>query len=114
MVKIDELPEEKERLSLAELPEEMILKAVAEVWKDDVKDATGKVIKTGGLVIEFVTKDGKSITQKYSKIHSKTLKDALKKLGMKDTEELQKYWCRYRRTNFRTGFPRLIPVEKVK
>jgi hypothetical protein len=114
MVKLDELPEEKERISLTELPEEMVLKAVRETWRDDVKDESGRVIKTGGLVVEFITKDGKSITQKYSKIHSKTLKEALKKLGIKDTEDLQKIWCRYKRTNFRTGFPRLIPVEKVK
>jgi len=114
MVKLDDLPEEKERISLAELPEEMILKAVGEAWKEDVKDATGRVVKTGGLVIEFITRDGKSITQKYSKIHMRVLKDALKKLKIEDTSELQKYWCRYKRTNFRTGFPRLIPVERVK
>jgi hypothetical protein len=108
MVNVNEVPTEKPRIDLATLPNTMVLKAVREEYRQATEG------KTGGLVIWYETEDGKQFPQKYSKIHGSALKNALFKLGFQTTEDLQNWWCEYEKTSFRTGFPRMIPVKKIK
>jgi len=108
MVNFNALPTEKPRIDLETLPNKLVLRAVREEYRE------AKEGKTGGLVIWYETEDGKEFPQKYSKIHGNALKNALLKLGFQSTEELQNWWCEYEKTSFRTGFPRMIPVRKVK
>jgi len=108
LVKLEEIPSEGERVDLQHLPRTNVLKAVSE----EFRQATAT--KTGGLVITFRTKNGKQFPQKYSKISGKALAEALKRLGLKDTKELQEAWYEYELTSFRTGFPRYIPVRRAK
>jgi hypothetical protein len=108
MVKVEEIPEEGERVDLSKLPKQAELKAVSEEWVDAAEG------KTGGLVIHYQTRDGKTFPQKYSKVSGKVLKNALRKLGVTDTAELQKAWYLYELQNMRTGYPRMIPIKKAK
>lgn len=108
MVKIGEIPSEGEKLDLTKLPQEL----VAIATEEKMQEATGG--KTGGLVITFKTKSGQVFNQKYSKMSGAVLATALKKLKIDDTLELQKAWYKYYKTDMRMGFPRMIPVEKVK
>jgi len=108
MVKIDEIPSEGLRLDIAELPEELDLKAVDERMK------AGVIGSPGGLIIKFITKDGRTFEQKYHKVAGAELAVAMKKLGLKDTKELQEGWYHYVLTSMRIGFARMIPVAKVK
>jgi hypothetical protein len=114
MVKLTDIEEEKPRWDLKELPDEIVLKAVDEKITEDIKDATGRVVKAGGIVIAFVDRQGKPLRQKYSKMHGRALKTALEKLGLKDTKDLQKDFYVYKLVHFRQGFPRLIPTAKAK
>jgi len=107
MVELKGIPSEGERMELQDLPKDNILKAVAE------KVTEAQPGKTGGLVITFEQKDGKQFPQKYSKISGKALIDAMTKLNLKDTIELQKNWYHYVLVPFRTGYPRYIPVKRV-
>jgi hypothetical protein len=64
-------------------------------------------------VIYWQDKDGNLIPQKYGKIAGAALKAALMKLHVKDTAELKGRWFEVELKNFRTGFPRYIPVAEV-
>jgi len=108
MVKLSEIPEEAPRLELATLPPEIEALALNE----EVKEAQPN--KTGGLVITFKTRQGESFPQKYSKISGAALKHALAELGYDGTEPLFKSWHLYKMQTFRTGFPRYIPVKRVR
>lgn len=108
MVKIGEIPSEGERLDLTKLPQELTLIATGEKMQDA---SSGK---TGGLVINYKTKSGQTLDQKYSKMSGAVLAAALKKLKIDDTLDLQKAWYKYQKTDMRMGFPRMIPTEKVK
>ena len=108
MAKLSEIPEEQPREELATLPPENILLAL----KEEVKEAQPN--KTGGLVITFKTREGKTFPQKYSKISGAALKQALKQMNYDGTEPLFKGWHHYVMTAFRTGFPRYIPDKKVR
>ena len=92
--------------------------------------------KTGGLKIHFITEvhfvckydfdkakvttdpvtyeEGLPVTQLYGKMASRILRENMEKLGIDDTEMLQdaRYW--YRLRAMRTGFPRLMPFERVE
>lgn len=107
-VKLDEIPQEKPRVELADLPKENVLIAVEEHFVKATES------KTGGLIITFRQKDEKEFAQKYSKLSGSVLNEALDKLRIKDTEELQKKWYRYEMTNMRSGYPRYIPKEVMK
>lgn len=136
MVKLDELPTEQERIQLDKIQEFMEslggtieLKATDEDWQQGGKN------KTKGLKIHYTTRvpfvcnfdfdngertdepvtydDGLPVTQLYGKMASRVLRENLEKLGISNTEVLQKAFYRYRLRAMRTGFPRLIPYEKV-
>lgn len=107
MVKLEGIPSEGERMELQDLPKDNILKAVNE------KVTEAQPNKTGGLVITFEQKDGKQFPQKYSKISGKALIDAMTKLKLEDTVDLQKCWMVYTLVAFRTGYPRYIPVKRA-
>jgi hypothetical protein len=137
MVKLDDLPTEQERVQLDKIQEFMEslggkinLIATDEDWQ---KPASGK---TGGLKIHYITEvpficnfnfdkgiavdepityeEGLPVTQLYGKMASRILRENMEKMGIDDTEDLQdaRYW--YRLRAMRTGFPRLIPFEKVE
>jgi hypothetical protein len=107
VVELKGIPSEGERMELQDLPKDNVLKAVAE------KVTEAQPNKTGGLVITFEQKDGKQFPQKYSKISGKALIDAMIKLNLKDTVDLQKSWYLYTLVSFRTGYPRYIPVKRA-
>jgi hypothetical protein len=107
LVELKGIPSEGERMELQDLPKDNILKAVNE------KVTEAQPQKTGGLIITFEQKDGKQFPQKYSKISGKALIDAMTKLNLKDTVELQKNWYHYTLVSFRTGYPRYIPVKRA-
>jgi hypothetical protein len=106
-MKLKDLPREKPRIELKDLPPTNVLKAISEEWREAVEG------KTGGLVINFQQKDGKTFSQKYGKLHGDVLSAALDKLGLKDTQELQNAWYVYEMRSFRAGFPRYMPVKKA-
>lgn len=136
MVKLDELPEGEARIDLGHLQRfirilggTVKLIALEEKWQEE---SAGK---TGGLNITFKTEDnfmspidmdskegdeveteyeeGLKITQKYGKMASGVLGPALEALGLSDTEELQKTFYIYELHGMRTGYPRLMPIEKA-
>ena len=108
-MKTTEIPiEERERVELDNLPQKNILKAISEYMAKETED------KTGGLIINFVQKDGKELAQKYGKISGRVLIKALDKLGIKDTEDLQKDFYEYVLTEMRSGYPRYIPIRKIE
>jgi len=107
-MKIDDIPSEGSRVDLSELPQEADLIAVNEKTQPEQSG------KTGGLIITYKMKDDRTFQQKYSKVSGAELAIALKTLKIKDTEELQKDWYHYKLTHMRIGFPRMIPVSKVK
>ena len=107
MVKIGQIPSEGERLELSDLPKEIELIALSETFKE----ANGG--KTGGLVIKYQVRDGRTFDQKYTKLSGHVLVTALKKLKIDDTVDLQKNWYIYNLTPMRMGFPRMIPVKKA-
>jgi hypothetical protein len=94
-------------MELQNLPKENVLKGVNEKFVESVPG------KAGGLVITFEQKDGKQFPQKYSKISGKALIEAMGKLGLEDTVQLQKNWYHYVLMSFRTGYPRYIPVKRA-
>ena len=137
VVKTKELPTEQMRIDLDALPamldtlpDGIPLIGTSEKIADEV---TGDKPKTGGLIINYDTpkpfavmfnietgikertvyEDGLSLTQKYSKVHNKILAEKLEELGYDDTEILQEAFHYYRLRSFRTGYARLIPVEKA-
>lgn len=138
MVQLDDIPEEEARLELDKLqdfmdymPDGIPMIALSEnVVEDTVVEGKPKV---GGINIRFCTpipfeagynletdkeektvyEEGLKLTQKYSKVSGKGLKKAMIKLGLKNTEELQKAYYYYRLRAFRVGFPRLIPMAKA-
>lgn len=107
-MKIDEIPDEGERIDLKELPQKIEL-----LWmrEEERPAAQGK---TGGLIIWYKTRSGATVPQKYSKIAGGALKKALKQLGYTNTEQLGEYWHLYELTSLRTGFPRYIPVKRLE
>jgi len=110
MVNINEIPEEKARLDLADLPQTNTLKLITE----EIRGATtreGKPV-TGGLLITFEDKQGNQFPQKYSKVSGAILREALQKLGYKTTEPL-KTWHNYKMVPQRVGYPRYIPTGKA-
>jgi len=110
MVNINQIPEEKQRLDLADLPQTNTLKLVNE----EIREATTRdgQPKTGGLIITFEDKDGNQFPQKYSKVSGKALKEALQKLGYKTTAPL-KEWHNYKMVPQRVGYPRYMPTGKA-
>lgn len=106
-MKIDNIPKEN-RVDLAELPQTNILKAVKEYMVDATDD------KTGGLVVKFIQQDEKELSQKYGKVSGTKLIEAMERLGLTDTTQLQKCWFKYKLTAMRSGYPRYMPIEKVK
>lgn len=112
MVKISELPTEKDRVDLSKLPQTAQLLAISE---EMVAKQAGK---TGGLVIQYVMKSNNDFVnmefpQKYSALSGKVLYGALSELGMQDTVELQQNVCEYKLIPMRLGFPRYIPFRIV-
>jgi len=107
-MKIDNIPSEKGRIELNELPQTVDLKAVRE---NTVEASIGK---SGGLIIVFQLRDGREFPQKYTKVSGAALTEAMKKLKLTDTEQLQKDWYTYRLTIMRIGLPRMIPQKKAK
>ncbi len=113
LVRLEEIPQEKDRVDLSQLPFTAQLIAVSE---EMVQPETGK---TGGLLIRYkMLSDGDfkdmDFPQKYSAMSGTVLYQALNKLGLKDTIDLQTTVCEYKLTPMRTGFPRYIPVKIVK
>jgi len=106
MVNIKEIPKEEPRIDLSELPQTNVLIAVEEYFVKETED------KTGGLVITFRQKDNREFAQKYSKVSGRKLIEAMDKLKIEDTEDLQKDFYEYQMTPMRTGYPRYIPVKK--
>lgn len=107
MVKIENIPTEGERVDFKTMPNEMELIAISE---EQVEKSAGK---TGGLAITYETRDKKELTQKYSPMFAQLLVDALKKLKLTCTEDLQKDWYLYKQVPARMGYPRMIPQRKV-
>lgn len=109
MVNINEIPqEEKPRVDITKLPKKNILRATKEYTVEATDD------KTGGLIIVFDQKDGKEVIQKYGKISGYKLAEALTKLNLKDTMQLQESFYEYVLTDMRSGYPRYLPVKKVE
>jgi len=108
MVKVDEIPSEGARIDLKDLPNEADLIVTGEKM---IEATAGK---TGGLALTYQLRDGRSFTQKYSKVSGAELITALKKLGYATTEPLSKHWHHYKLVAMRIGFPRMIPQNKVK
>lgn len=107
MVKIEDIPSEGQRVDLDDLPKECPLIAVSEKEVDSIDG------KAGGLIITYKLDDGRTFPQKYTKTSGAVLIEALKKLHIKDTEQLQKERYLYALTNMRIGFPRMIPIKKA-
>lgn len=106
-VKIGDIPSEADRVPLADLPQTNELIALEEKVAEATKE------KVGGLVITFQQRDKKTFPQKYSKISGRALAEAMIKLGIDDTEELQNSWYLYKLVAMRTGYPRYIPQKKL-
>lgn len=106
MVDITDIPAEEPRIELSDLPAEVELKATGEHM---VSAGEGKV---GGLVIDYTLRDGRTFSQKYTKVSGAVLGTALRQLKLKDTEDLQKAWYVYALTPMRIGFARMIPIRK--
>jgi len=107
-MKLKDIPEEQDRVDLDNLPLENELRAISEKMADATED------KTGGLIIEFKQRDEKRLTQKYGKMSAKKLKEALTKLGIEDTEELQQRFLKYKLVSMRSGYPRYIPYAECE
>lgn len=113
MVNLNQIPQEKDRVDLAQLPQTALLIAVSEEMVQAQKG------KTGGLLIRYkMLSDGDfkdmEFPQKYSAMSGSVLFEALNTLDISDTTELQTTVCEYRLTPMRTGFPRYIPFRAVK
>ena len=108
-MKTTEIPiEERERVELDNLPKKNILKAINEYMAKEKED------KTGGLIINFVQRDGRELSQKYGKISGRALVKAMDKLKMADTEDLQEDFYEYVLTEMRSGYPRYLPIRKIE
>lgn len=107
MVKLKDIPSEAERIDLKELPQEAELIAISEKYKAGVEGSTG------GLIITFKLRDGRTFPQKYSPVSGAVLGRAMKRLKLKDTKNLQDNWYNYKLTGMRIGLPRMIPDKKV-
>ena len=108
MVNIKEIPKEEPRIDLSELPQTNVLIAVEEHFVNATED------KTGGLVITFRQKDNQQFAQKYGKVSGRKLVEAMEKLKLNDTEDLQKSFYEYKMTPMRSGYPRYIPLKKIE
>ena len=108
VVKLSTIPTEAERIDLKDLPKEVELMAIGEKMQE------ARAGSTGGLVITFKMRDGRTFPQKYSPVSGAVLVRAMKDLKIKDTEDLQKGWYKYELTAMRIGLPRMIPVSKVE
>jgi len=108
MVEIDEIPSEGARLDLANLPKEADLIVTSEKFQETIAG------KAGGLILTFQLKDGRTFQQKYTKVSGAELLQAMKKLGLKNTLQLQQDYYHYELTQMRIGFPRMIPKAKCK
>lgn len=108
MVKIDVIPSEGERWELEDLPHTLDCKAVSE------KVVGEREGKAGGLQIDYIDTSGKGFTQKYTLVSGAVLANALRKLKLTDTEQLQDAFYTYELTAMRIGKPRMIPISKVK
>jgi hypothetical protein len=74
------------------------------------KDRMGKEC----LFCDFKTKDGKTLTQKYSSFHMNDLIEALKKLKLDHINGLSKSFYLFKTKMYRIGNPRLLPIKEVK
>lgn len=108
LVKLSGIPTEAERIDLKDLPKEAELMAIGERTQEATQG------RTGGLVITFKLRDGRTFPQKYSPVSGAVLVRALKKLKINDTEELQKAWFNYELTPMRIGLARMIPVSRCE
>lgn len=108
MIKLDDVPTETDRVELKDLPQNVDLKAISERM---VEAQTGKA---GGLLINFILRDGRQFPQKYTKVSGAELLEAMKKLKLSDTKQLQDAWYTYKLTVMRIGQPRMIPTAKAK
>lgn len=108
MVKINEIPSEGERINLDDLPKQVELIATSE------KIQAGQDGKAGGLIITYMLRDGRTFPQKYTKLSGLHLGNALKELKLSDTMDLQDNWYLYTLTPMRMGYPRMLPIKKVK
>lgn len=140
MVKLDELPEEADRIQLDKLSRfldhiggEVELIATGEDWQQGGKN------KTEGLKIHLITKvpysvtfdmrtedpkeevtdepvlyeEGLPVTQLYGKMASVDLKMYLGLLELDDTESLQESFYFYKLVPQRQGYARLMPFRKA-
>jgi hypothetical protein len=108
MVELSEIPEQQPRIKLEALPPEIEAKVVGEKMKEASQG------KTGGLILEFITRDGKHFTQKYSAMSGAQLKRALRALKYTNTEPLKTDFHHYVMTTFDMGYPRYLPDKRVK
>lgn len=125
MVKLNDLEVQEPRaprLDLKDLKPEMELKATGEKFMqattmqivDENTHQTRTVRKSAGLNIVFETREGLTFPQKYSKMSATVLKEAMKKLKLGATEDLQKNWFLYIKTPMEMGNDRMIPIKKVE
>lgn len=108
MVKIKDLKGAPTRLDLNDLDPQMELRATGE------RQQAGTAGKAGGLLIDFLTRDNKKFTQKYTSTMTPKLVEACDKLGIEDTIELQAHWYAYELTKMGQWFPRMLPVKKLE
>ena len=118
-------------ITIDKVPRQVIeLLAIGERQKDATKDSvegvlidlwTGRNFPNKTQVVEdkliildepVTIEKGMVLTQKYSRIITTTLRKTMKSLRMTDTEQLQKSYYYYTLEPVRTGYPKLVPVQK--
>ena len=110
-MKLKDIPMKKQ-IDITALPQTNTLRLLREEIREPSKTPEGKA-KAGGLLITYEDKDGVQVPQKYNAIAYPVFVEAMEKLGYEDTEAL-KEWHLYKLVAFRMGYPRYIPVRKVK
>lgn len=135
MVKLDDIPEEKPRIDLEYLHNFMDAHGgTVDFIVESEREQAGTEDKTGGINMQLWTganfvsnydidaksvvtnpityEDGLRLTQKYSKISGRHLREAMEQMKIKDTEKFQESFYTYRLKAMRQGYGRLIPISQ--
>jgi len=94
-------------VSAHDLPDEFVAVVIDAQIKEDRQGRKG-------LYLRIQLEDGKQTVIKYTPMHIAELVKHLAKLRIKTKSELVGKKFKFKRTQFRIGFPRPIPVEVVK
>lgn len=89
-----------DRLDLDDLPERLKAQCIEADWKEDQN-------KRECLYVTWQTKDDKTFMQKYTPMHLNLLEELMTKAKIVDLTKAG--FIALKRTDFRIGFPRMMP-----